>query len=163
MTDTDWTELREKAEAATPGPWEHWDDREGVQGVGADDTVCQMAYLREDDHTHIPYDNARANAAFIAAANPATVLALIAEVEQLRCNQSHLEELEAALRARNEELSEALGAANAFLEEYHKFGLIIDSSVRFSERDSENAKAIGDLILRHSQAVRNARTGEDHD
>lgn len=71
-------------------------------------------------------DKPKANAAFIAAANPETLLAMIAELRE----------------------------ANGLLEEYYKFGLIIDSSVRFSERDSKNAKAIGDLILRHANHPR---------
>ena len=63
--------------------WAHEQDREGVTGIVSEDTICQFAYLREEDHAHIPYDDAEANAQLI------TLLVnhypeLKAEIERLR-------------------------------------------------------------------------------
>jgi len=87
----DLEQLKELAGAATPGPWEHWQDSEGVRGVVAEDTLCLFGYLREEDHGYIPYDDAETNVAFIAAANPQrvtdlcnTIIALQAEREGMR-------------------------------------------------------------------------------
>lgn len=69
---TDYTELKRLAEAATPGPWyQHG----GIMQVLSHDceTVCETF----EDDGECP------DAQFIAAANPAAVLALIAENERL--------------------------------------------------------------------------------
>ena len=69
---TDHSELKRLAEAATPGPWyQHG----GIMQVLSHDceTVCETF----EDDGECP------DAQFIAAANPAAVLALIAENEQL--------------------------------------------------------------------------------
>ena len=78
-------ELKRLAEAATPGPWEYQKDSKDfpVNGyVTVRDciySVCVLPYegIRADDRVT---DNGR----FIAAANPAAVLELIAEVDRLR-------------------------------------------------------------------------------
>ena len=73
-------DLKAKAEAATPGPW-------GVFETGSSITV----YLPESylgNHIAcmarggVPAEEEFSNAAYIAAANPATILALIAEIER---------------------------------------------------------------------------------
>ena len=69
---SDYSKLKELAEAATPGPWyQHG----GIMQVLSHDceTVCETF----EDDGECP------DAQFIAAANPAAVLALIAENEQL--------------------------------------------------------------------------------
>ena len=69
---SDYSELKRVAEAATPGPWyQHG----GIMQVLSHDceTVCETF----EDDGECP------DAQFIAAANPAAVLALIAENEQL--------------------------------------------------------------------------------
>lgn len=67
-------ELKQLAEAATPGPWVHdqllADFYEDEVRTSENDSVCADA----TEH----------DARFIAAANPAAVLELIAEVERLR-------------------------------------------------------------------------------
>lgn len=112
MTSPDHAELRRLAEAAKAvidGRWEHTEDRHGIQRVGDDyDLICAFGFLNEEDHQWLEYDDAETNAAFIAAANPAAILALLDELKQLRCNQSHLEELETTLRSRVSELEGAL-------------------------------------------------------
>lgn len=66
-------DLRRLAEAATPGPWEQ---SEGGMYVDVVDDDSQVAEVIR-----------RADAAFIAAANPAAVLALLDEIERLRAGQ----------------------------------------------------------------------------
>lgn len=81
------TELRKLAEAATPGPWSV-----------SDHEVRTSAFVRAPKFGHVcnapvsvhnfgdgnSQDPARKNIAFIAAANPETVLALLAERDRLR-------------------------------------------------------------------------------
>lgn len=73
MTQEQIEELKRLAEAATPGPWDVAVWTCGVRGCevkrGIDRIGCDL---------HFP------NAEFIAAANPAAVLELIAEMERLR-------------------------------------------------------------------------------
>ncbi|HFH4030359.1 TPA: ead/Ea22-like family protein [Pseudomonas aeruginosa] len=84
MTDT--KNLKELAERATPGPWScnrHWAIVGGpilefTNGAAQQQIAmaCGQSWMRDDE--------LRNNAEFIAAANPAAVLELIAEVERLR-------------------------------------------------------------------------------
>lgn len=81
MTEIDLNDLREKAEAATPGPW----SSSGSQVWGHDGNL--VAAVR--DHSELVD---RPDAEFIAAANPATVLALI---ERLKTAEHERDELRA--------------------------------------------------------------------
>lgn len=76
----DKAKLKALAEAATPGPWHAENDRhEG--SINADyrhiGMVSMFCRVREDVERNF------ANQRFIAAANPATTLALLAEIERL--------------------------------------------------------------------------------
>lgn len=68
----DLEELRRLAEQATPGPWA-WSGR----GNG---------YIRADKQTvaDMRYRNGAKDAPYIAAANPATILSLLDQIEELR-------------------------------------------------------------------------------
>lgn len=71
MTDPDLAELRRLAEVATPGPWQASFDQSEVAspcGDGSYDLVCAAIANGATDPK---------NAAFIAAANPAAILALL--------------------------------------------------------------------------------------
>lgn len=89
----DFDELERLARAATPGPWELWlayDARphDVVGPVSWKDPKAQCGRIVSIQHsgaTDTRYGPEQsANAAFIAAANPATVLALLDENERLR-------------------------------------------------------------------------------
>lgn len=88
---TDRTQLRALATAATPGPWEYIPTapNRGVDFVRTElgPTVCDFG----------GYPPTRADAAFIAAANPTAVLALLDE----------LRECEDAYEAVNQSLADA--------------------------------------------------------
>jgi len=78
---TDYSNLKRLAEAATPGPWIAENSRhEG--SINALDRHIGMVSMHAKVREDIPQNFA--NQAFIAAANPAAVLALIAEVERLQ-------------------------------------------------------------------------------
>ena len=81
MTQEQINELRKLAEAATPGPWNTSPGGCGIIGPdkqwlgGMNDWVCEYSEEMTQSEN---------NAAFIAAANPAAILDMIAEVESLR-------------------------------------------------------------------------------
>lgn len=74
---SDHSELKRLAEAATPGPWAY--DGSYVCPARTEDGTTYVELWRSIADCHQPE-----NTKFIAAANPAAVLALIAEVEGLR-------------------------------------------------------------------------------
>lgn len=83
-------ELRQKAEAATPGPWATKYNLTRVYRAHGDPRVSQNEIARslfESKPESIV--RARNNATYIAAANPALLLALLDEIERLReaCDQ----------------------------------------------------------------------------
>lgn len=78
---TDYERLRALAEQATPGPWE---PRGLDYSTAVDQVDTRVSIARLGD----PLDSrAWCNAQFIAAANPATVLALLDENTALRRGQ----------------------------------------------------------------------------
>ena len=94
MTAAEKAALRALAEEATPGPWNQWvesgevlageviENRPGLirmkRGTSVDICECAEDDDAEDNEQHLH------NAAYIAAAHPAAVLALLDEVERLR-------------------------------------------------------------------------------
>ena len=76
----DTTKMRELAQKATPGPWllraTEWNLYLVQSGREGDGSIVDTAYSRRND---IDY---------IAAANPATVLALLDEIDRLRTIES---------------------------------------------------------------------------
>lgn len=119
MTDKpeplDLEALREKADATTLGWWRvHYSPKSSLDPHGT--AVVYIGDVSISDGRHhiceLSMFGQRAghhpDAAFIAAANPQTVLALITEVERLRSNQSHLEEIASDSRDRSARLKAAL-------------------------------------------------------
>ncbi|EPN9190285.1 ead/Ea22-like family protein [Enterobacter roggenkampii] len=71
--------LREAAEKATPGVWVYLPKNTSIEyDYGSDDSQGSITYMDSGDFTQKQTD---LNGAFIAAANPATVLALLDELE----------------------------------------------------------------------------------
>jgi hypothetical protein len=80
MTDLD--ELEAKARAATPGPWDnHSINGEPIESVWLADGSVVATWAIKEPRFEFHAPQARADAAFIAAANPAAVLELL---ERLR-------------------------------------------------------------------------------
>lgn len=81
----DAAELRRLAEAATPGPWEAFgavDGRRGERWLGVTTDMRAIESARAGD-VFAAQDCTRQDALFIAAANPAAVLALLDERDAL--------------------------------------------------------------------------------
>lgn len=76
MTDTELSELEAKAKAATPGPWKY------------EDPII-VRELSEISWQGVDIDK-RQNMAFIATANPAAILELIAELRQTKAERDWL-------------------------------------------------------------------------
>lgn len=89
---TDYQELRRLAEQATPGPWgDEWPQRERA-------TLAHI--IREhNDGPQVANVLLEEDAAYIAAANPAAILALLSERQE---NQRRIAELEEGLRRLND-------------------------------------------------------------
>lgn len=111
------TELRKLAEAATPGPWEC--ERHDMD----DGSISFEVWNQSNKHYgristfNDEYDNknSRCNAAFIAVANPETVLALLAERDRLR---EVLKEIQEIIGKRHS-ISESLNDAQDMLSAIH--------------------------------------------
>lgn len=85
-------ELRERALKATPGPWQH--ERLGIIQGGPVQTYVNGAAMPQLFTSHAadfmePGDYL-ANADFVAAANPAAILALLDEQDQLKAENAEL-------------------------------------------------------------------------
>jgi len=100
----DLDDLKAKAEAATPGPWEAGrPDIISYHGAGPT-RGYKNVYSPPNGETHLGHEcsdvvcealdavgaDCRENAEYIAAANPQVVLELIAEVERLRAGLEHI-------------------------------------------------------------------------
>jgi hypothetical protein len=86
MTDLD--DLEAKARAATPGPWDnHSINGEPIESVWLADGSVVATWAIKEPRFEFHAPQARADAAFIAAANPAAVLEL---VERLRAAEDAL-------------------------------------------------------------------------
>jgi hypothetical protein len=82
------SDLRQKAEAATPGEW-----LIGYGGMAGDDFAVIISRFWKNEICELnPRSYRRENAEFITTCNPAVVLALVAEVERLRGTQGELAE-----------------------------------------------------------------------
>lgn len=82
----DTAKLRALAEAATPGPWSvGHDDKECASTLRAQPVLATTGKPQgRPVDVIIPFGRAHSDAAFIAAANPQTVIALLDEIERLR-------------------------------------------------------------------------------
>lgn len=91
MSNIDKRALREAAEKATPGRWEYYPGNTSIEyNVDSmDEDQGSIVYVDSGDFTQKQTD---LNGAFIAAANPATVLALMDELE---AKDKRIAELEA--------------------------------------------------------------------
>lgn len=83
----EWDDLARLAEAATPGPWHVHEMGKVFVGNGAPGSLWQIVHMSGDDLADLTEEGAqeaRRNAAWIAAANPATILRLLDECASLQ-------------------------------------------------------------------------------
>ena len=93
MSNIDKQALREAAEKATPGDWKY-----STFDCAITDDTSSLAIVRMDSG-HLNDEQSALNGAFIAAANPATVLALLDELEAAEKRIAELEAREVKLPA----------------------------------------------------------------
>lgn len=131
--------LREAAEKATPGPWEM--EQENIWFTDEEGCTKHLAYVQQGDDVDDKQDHY--NTAFIAAANPATMLALLDENIQLQRGKDAIEAVALAMRDDMRQAREQLAAAekrNAEQREYYE-GVIADGSKRIAEQSAIVAAA----------------------
>lgn len=78
MSEINYQDLREAAEKATKGRW----------AVEFDDEIYSTDGVNHEQIAMVFSENEARDAAFIAAANPATVLALLDELEKMQAQSS---------------------------------------------------------------------------
>ncbi|EFN7360253.1 ead/Ea22-like family protein [Escherichia coli O180:H14] len=159
MSKIDYQALREKAEKATCGVWSleygegqfDGDDALIHREVAGYIPICRI----EGAHPESGFDEdfqieQQANAEFIAAANPATVLALLDELER---NQQYIKRRD----QENEDIALTVGKLRVELEkaksklneqrEYYE-GVISDGSKRIAELEAREIKpAKGEVLV----------------
>ncbi|MEK8308027.1 ead/Ea22-like family protein [Escherichia coli] len=168
MSKIDYQELREKAEKATSGVWslEYGEERfDAGDALIHREVVGYLPICRiEGAHPESGFDEdfqmeQQANAEFIAAANPATVLALLDERER---NQQYIKSRD----QENEEIALAVGKLRVELEAAEKRNAKLQSENayirnRFKELDLLIGKNI--LVMQAAiiewQATGDAKSG----
>lgn len=141
MSKIDYQALREAAENATPGEW-CTDDHYGVIADAGLNANYYIASCSGPDN--------RSNKRFIAAANPAVVLALLDELER---NQQYIkrrdqenEDIALTVGKLRVELEEAKSKLNEQREYYE--GVISDGSKRIAELEAREIKpAKGEVLV----------------
>lgn len=108
--------LREAAEKATRGPWEM--ERVNIWFTDEDGYTKHLAYVQQGDDVDDKQDHY--NTAFIAVANPATMLALLDENLQLQRGKDAIEAVALALRDDMRQAREKLEAAERRIAEHRK-------------------------------------------
>ncbi|WP_262033996.1 ead/Ea22-like family protein [Serratia liquefaciens] len=96
-----FSELKAAAMAATPGPW----FRSSVQFNGI---TTEATFITQGNKPHVASTSEKRDAIFIAAANPDTVIALLAELEAKDKRIAELETLLERNKMRVEKLGELL-------------------------------------------------------
>lgn len=152
MSKVDKRALRELAEKATPGPWIRAGDYKNKHGnllyshVGVPDNGLVADAL---SNCMVTSKKCRANANFIAAANPATVLTLLDEIEALRTC-----------------LAETAGVAVTMLYESHKADTLKEFSIEELSRMVDSTKHLSDANAQVEKIYRKAwdmaQGGTDH-
>ncbi|ENT7666225.1 TPA: ead/Ea22-like family protein [Escherichia coli] len=162
MSKIDYQALREKAEKATCGVWSL---EYGEERFDADDALIHrevVGYLPicriEGAHPESGFDEdfqmeQQANAEFIAAANPATVLALLDELERkqqyIKRRDQENEDIALTVGKLRVELETAKSKLNEQREYYE--GVISDGSKRIAKLESNEVREDGNqfLVVRH--------------
>lgn len=147
----DLAKLRAVTKAATPGPWDYDDE------VMNEPSPCNQTVYPEADSEHsIAFVNGMVNgtkdAAFIAAANPETVLALLDELESIPITLTEIEWR--AILAENEQFKTELEDLRAVCK--HCLDGVLDGAVTTKELEMErdqlrgDVERLGELLMRCS-------------
>ncbi|WP_149507002.1 ead/Ea22-like family protein [Escherichia albertii] len=159
MSEIDYQALRAKAEKATCGEWslEYGEERfDAGDALIHREVVGYLPICRiEGAHPESGFDEdfqmeQQANAEFIAAANPATVLALLDERERnlqyIKSRDQENEDIALTVGKLRVELEEAKSKLNEQREYYE--GVISDGSKRIAELEAREIKpAKGEVLV----------------
>lgn len=114
------TELKELAAKATPGPWfvvgQPWNPKADFIVAGSEDPHVGQ-YVADTEDFDGEGRNVQENAAYIAAANPAEILELIAQLEDAQGEIRALRATEAGLRERVKVLEFGLSEVETLMDE----------------------------------------------
>ncbi|ENT8939770.1 ead/Ea22-like family protein [Salmonella enterica] len=130
MSNIDKQALREAAEKATRGPWEM--ERENIWFTDEDGYTKHLAYVQQGDDVDDKQDHY--STAFIAAANPATMLALLDENLQLQREKDATEAVALALRDDMRQAREKLEATERSMAEQSAIVAAAEKLVRCKGR-----------------------------
>ncbi|HGB1191058.1 TPA: ead/Ea22-like family protein [Salmonella enterica subsp. enterica serovar Saintpaul] len=130
MSNIDKCALREAAEKATPGRWEYYPGNTSIE-YNVDSLVEDQGSIVYVDSGDFTQDQTDRNGEFIAAANPATVLALLDENIQLQREKDAIEAVALALRDDMRQSREQLEAAERSIAELER-----SETQLINERDS---------------------------
>ncbi|ASG70367.1 ead/Ea22-like family protein [Salmonella enterica] len=129
--------LREVAERATQGPWEM--EQENIWFTDEDGYTKHLAYVEQGDDVDDKQDHY--NTAYIAAANPATMLALLDELEHYKSREERVTKLVMDNSTSWDALYKKLEAAEKRIAEQREYyeGVIADGSKRTAELTDQKA------------------------
>ncbi|ENT2996962.1 ead/Ea22-like family protein [Salmonella enterica] len=130
MSNIDKRALREVAEKATQGPWEM--EQENIWFTDEDGYTKHLAYVEQGDDVDDKQDHY--NTAYIAAANPATMLALLDENIQLHREKDAIEGVALVLRDDMRDAREKLEAAERRIAEQSAIVAAAEKLVRCKGR-----------------------------
>lgn len=139
MSNIDKRALREAAEKATPGRWEYYPGNTSIEyNVDSmDEDQGSIVYVDSGDFTQKQTD---LNGTFIAAANPATVLALLDELEAK-------EEQRANWFQMAQKLGEDLDAAEKHIAELRDWNAgLAQESFTYQQRVAELDNSLCELL-----------------
>lgn len=130
--------LREAAEKATPGNWRRASSR--FNGI----TVTPFSLCGEE--VTLAHTVEKRDAEFIAAANPATVLALLAELEHYKSREERVTKLVLDNSTSWDALYKKLEAAEKRIAEQREYyeGVIADGSKRIAELERSETQLINE-------------------
>lgn len=104
------TELKELAEKATPGPWfvvgQPWNPKADFIVAGSEDPHVGQ-YVADTEDFDGEGRNVQENAAYIAAANPAAILELIAKLEEAQAQMERQKDEWLSWEAKRRDLEKA--------------------------------------------------------
>ncbi|EBY2986657.1 ead/Ea22-like family protein [Salmonella enterica] len=156
MSNIDKQALREVAERATPGNWRRTSSL--FNGI----TVTPFSLCGEE--VTLAHTVEKRDAEFIAAANPATMLALLDENIQLQREKDAIEAVALALRDDMRQARERLEATVKRIAEQREYyeGVIADGSKRIAELERSETQLINERDAAESALadMYQAATGE---
>ncbi|ELX9510036.1 ead/Ea22-like family protein [Enterobacter hormaechei] len=173
MSSIDKRALREAAEKATPGRWEYYPGNTSIEyNVDSmDEGQGSIVYVDSGDFTKKQTD---LNGAFIAAANPATVLALLDElkakdnrINRLEAIVTVAEQRNALMREWKRELNVPCDLAdNQVPVVIHgmviRLGRLKEAEAKLEAKDKQIAEQRETLLAARSHVMQCARLGDAH-